>query len=111
MRSSYIEGLKAQLVQDTKARQHSTLTQDRPPVQPLEQQVEALMRSLPASEANRMWLIGDLINAGLKGRYRENPHPQQLAAALYKLGWQRRRMYGSFGGRRFWIPPGVAGAA
>jgi hypothetical protein len=110
MRSSYIEGLKAQLVEDAKARQHSAQAQDRPPVQPLEQQVEALMRSLPPSEANRMWLIGDMAGR-LKGTWRENPHQQNLATVLRKMGWRRKRLYGKFGGRRFWLPPGMAGAA
>jgi len=110
---AHLEGLKAQLVQDAKEREQSrqlAQTSPRPSVQPLEQQIEALMRSLPASEANRLWLIGDIAR-NLKGTWRDHPHPQHLAEALRKLGWQRKRIYGSFGGRRFWVPPGMAGAA
>jgi hypothetical protein len=111
MRSSYIEGLKAQLVEDNKARQHSAQTQDRPPVQPLEQQVVAIMRSLPPVQALRPWSIGDIAKL-CQGTWRENPHPQNLAVALRKLGWERRRIYGQQGGgQRYWLPPGMAGAA
>lgn len=112
MRSSYIEGLKAQLAQDAKERQQvgqSAQTSPRPLVQPLEQQIEAVMRSLPPVQALRPWSINDLAKH-CTGRYRDHPHPQHLASALRKLGWERRRIYGQGQGFRFWLPPGMAGA-
>lgn len=81
---------------------------------PLTEQITELMASLPPSLRARPWNMADL-TARLQGKYRDNPHPQQVGEALRKLGWRRVRLYGEgFGGVRVWVPStyfSVAGAS
>lgn len=72
---------------------------------PLETQLIELFRSLPEAELRRPWLMQEL-TVQLQGRYRAAPSPQKVSEALRKLGWRRARMYGRWGGRRYWLPPG-----
>lgn len=72
---------------------------------PLPQQIEELMSSLPSPLRNRLWTMADFVSK-LKGKYRANPHPQQIAMALLTLGWSRRRIWGGgYNGARVWVPP------
>ena len=108
---SYIEGLYRHVEQANQARERATQQEAaslhgpaRSRVQPLEQQITEFMRSLPPAQADSPWTMDELV-IRLRGRYHDHPHPQHVATALRKLGWQRRRVYGAQGGgRRYWRP-------
>jgi hypothetical protein len=75
-------------------------------VKPLDVQIVELMRTLPPQLRDRFWSMSELV-ARLSGKYRERPHPQNVGAALLRLGWRKERRYGQgYGGRRLWLPPG-----
>lgn len=75
------------------------------PFKPIPQQIEELLRSLPEARRNRPWAMTDFV-AFLTGKYRAHPHPQQIAQALLKLGWVRRRIWAKgYDGSRLWLPP------
>jgi len=46
----------------------------------------------------------------LEGRYGADPSPQKIGEALRKLGWRRVRIYGQWGGRRYWLPKSDVGS-
>jgi len=79
---------------------------DTPPTTPsLEEQITHLIKSLPPVLVNRPWLISELTDR-LIGKYRDHPHPQNVARTLKKLGWEQVRDWTANGcGRRYWRPP------
>ena len=78
---------------------------DSLPTASLEEQITQLTKSLPPVLVNRPWLISELTNR-LTGKYRDRPHPQNVAQALKKLGWVQTRDWTANGcGRRYWYPP------
>lgn len=69
---------------------------------PLDEQIEALMRSLPPALRDRPWSMDDLI-ARLQGRYNARPSAGDVGIALRKIGWTRVRDWSEGGaGRRAW---------
>ena len=75
--------------------------------EPLEKQIEALMRSLPPAQRNRPWSMDELV-ARLHGRYHARPSAGSVGIALRQLGWTRIRDWSNNGGgRRIWdrLPP------
>lgn len=76
---------------------------------PLETQLIELFRSLPEAELRRPWLMQELV-IHLEGRYRADPSPQKIGEALRKLGWRRVRIYGQWGGRRYWLAKSDVGS-
>jgi hypothetical protein len=73
----------------------------------LEQQITQYLATLPPVMRNRPWRIDDLL-PHLTGRVKERPHHWHIGAALKRLGWSRKRLYGGdygAGGCRVWIPP------
>jgi len=77
---------------------------DSLPITPsLEEQIAHLTKSLPPVLVNRPWLISELTDR-LVGKYRNHPHPENVAQALKKLGWVQTRDWTVNGcGRRFGI--------
>lgn len=74
-------------------------------IQPLVEQIEALIKSFPPQLLNRPWLMSEFV-ARLEGQYRARPHPQKVAEALRSLGWERVRNWKKgFDGVRVWLPP------
>lgn len=75
---------------------------------PLTDQIEALMRSLPPAQRNRLWSMDELC-ARLQGRYHPRPSAGDVGVALRRLGWTRIRDWSQDGeGRRTWQRPGSA---
>ena len=69
---------------------------------PLTEQIEALMRSLPPAQRNRLWTMEELV-ARLNGRYNARPCAGDVGVALRRLGWTRLRDWSQDGGgRRVW---------
>jgi len=73
----------------------------QPSVKGIEQQILELLRSLSSDQLSRPWTMAEFVMR-LEGKYRDRPHPQQVAEILRKQGWKRRRIYGMGGGRRYW---------
>lgn len=72
--------------------------------QELTDQLKTLMASMAPAQRNRFWSMSEL-TVRLKGKYREHPHPQAIAAALRSLGWTYTRLWGAeWEGRRMWKP-------
>jgi hypothetical protein len=68
----------------------------------LTDQIEALMRSLPPAQRNRLWAMEELV-ARLHGRYNARPCAGSVGVALRCLGWTRLRDWSQDGGgRRVW---------
>ena len=104
---SYIESLHKRVEQEQKERELAKKKEAAsvPPVKPLEQQLIEYFRAQSPSQAKQPFQMSDLI-LHLQGQYRQNPHPQMVSVELRKLGYERRRLYGSeFGGKRYWFPP------
>jgi hypothetical protein len=109
--SSYIDSLykhlekvemeKAQVKQDAAAKLQADV---KPMVKPLEQQLVEYFRTLSQEQLSRPRTM-DEITIQLQGKYRDHPHPQLVSAELRKLGFERRRLYGDYGGKRMWFPP------
>jgi hypothetical protein len=114
MLRSYIESLHKHVEQVNKEKELAkqqevtSLQTMQPLVKPLEQQLVEYFRSLSPSQAQQPLLMSDLLHH-LQGRHRDKPHAQQVSTELRKLGWQRRRLYGSYGGKRYWLPPSGSG--
>lgn len=73
--------------------------------QPLAEQIEVLMRSLPPAQRDRPWSMEDLL-ARLNGRYHARPSAGDVGIALRRLGWTRIRDWSTDGGgRRIWERP------
>jgi hypothetical protein len=69
---------------------------------PLNDQIEALMRSLPPAQRNRPWTMDEFV-ARLHGRYNARPCAGSVGDALRRLGWTRIRDWSNDeGGRRVW---------
>lgn len=69
---------------------------------PLTNQIEALMRSLPPAQHNRLWTMDEFV-ARLYGRYNTRPCAGSVGIALRRLGWTRLRDWSKDGeGRRVW---------
>ncbi len=110
MLRNYIESLHKHVEQENKARdlvkqqEVERLQTMQPVVKPLGQQLVRFFRSLSETQIDRAWSLSE-IALQLDGKYRDHPHPQNVAAELYKAGWARRRVYGAGGGKRMWFPP------
>ena len=91
-----------------KAARHQTAT-TRLIIKLLETQLIELFLSLPEAKLRRPWLMQELVSH-LDGRYRADPSPQKIGEALRKLGWRRVRIYGQWGGRRYWLPKSDVGS-
>lgn len=111
MLRSYIDGLYKHLEKveeerkQAKQQETASLQTMHPPVKPLELQLVEYFRTLSQTQTSRPWSLSELI-VQLEGKYSDRPHPQQVGEILRKLGWQRRRVYGTQGrGRRYWFPP------
>ncbi len=78
-----------------------------PPVKGLEQQLVEFFRTQSQEQLKRPWTMDEIILAGdLKGKYRDRPHPQQVAEILTRYAWTKRRLYGAaYGGKRYWFAP------
>lgn len=73
---------------------------------PLEDQITELMCTLPPQLRDRPWSMAELVNQ-LMGKYRDQPHPQQVGQALRRLGWRRERLWGNgYEGVRVWMALG-----
>lgn len=107
----YLAKLRAQFPEGTsKAGQLSQREKARR-VPPLPDQITELMQSLPPQLRDRPWAMQELVPR-LSGRWRDHPHPQQIAAALRGLSWRSERRYGKgYGsaGTRIWVAPSGAG--
>ena len=71
---------------------------------PLENQITELMRTLPNAQKLRPWSMEEFA-ALLRGKFQQRPAYWKVATALRKLGWAYQRLWGEYGGRRFWIHP------
>ncbi|MBT4889130.1 MAG: hypothetical protein HON65_06215 [Rhodospirillales bacterium] len=78
-----------------------------PPVKSLEDQLVQFIRTLSKEQLRHPWTMNEIILAGnLTGKYRDRPHPQQVAEILTRNAWTKRRLYGAeYGGKRYWSPP------
>lgn len=109
---TYIAGLRQTVEQENATRKQERrqaaddiLSTTLPTPDPLEDQIKALMASIPPAQTELPWLMDDLVKR-LQGRYHERPHAQHVADALRRLKWRRERIYGpKYGGRRLWLPP------
>ena len=106
--NSYIESLRRHVEQEQAKQQKAISLQTlHPPVKPLEQQLIEYFRSLSPAQICRAWTMNEIIRSGnLTGKYRDRPHPQQIAEILTRNAWTKRRLYGAeFGGKKYWFPP------
>lgn len=108
-RNSYIDGLYKIVEQEkherkvSKQQEEASLQTMQPPAKGLEQQILELLRSLSSDQLNRPWTMAEFVMR-LKGKYRDRPHPQQVAEILTRYKWRRQRAYGLNAGR-YWFPP------
>jgi hypothetical protein len=103
---SYIESLHRQVEQANKDRE--LIKEEKPPpVKCVEEQLVQFIRTLSKEQLGHPWTMNEIILAGdLKGKYRDRPHPQQVAEILTRNAWTKRRLYGAgFAGKRYWFPP------
>jgi hypothetical protein len=72
---------------------------------PLDDRLARLLATIPV-EVQREGLSLSSLQASLRGRSRGNCHPGELAAALRKLGFERRRNWhkSADGFRALWYP-------
>ncbi len=83
------------------ARKHPVDTRIQSNV-PLEDQINALMRSLPPAQRDRPWSVPELV-LRLNGRFKARPSRGDVGLALRALGWTRTRDWSpEGGGRRVW---------
>ena len=103
MLKSYIDGLNKLVDQERELAEQDP----PPPVESLEQQLLQFLRTLSKEQLRHPWTISQIIGAGnLIGKYRDRPHPQNIAEILTRNGWTKRRLYGAeFAGKRYWFPP------
>ena len=105
-RSNYITGLYKMLEHDNEKRQ---LTKEDPPhtVKSLELQLVQFQRTLSKEQLRQSWTMKQIIGTGaLTGKYRDRPHPQQVAEILTRYAWTKRRLYGAlYSGKTYWFPP------
>jgi hypothetical protein len=104
-KSSYIAGLykmSEQWQERELAKQELS-----PPVKTLESQLIQFLRTLSKEQLRHPWTMDQIILSGdLKGKYRDRPHPQNVAKILTRNAWTKRRLYSAeFGGKRYWFPP------
>ena len=77
----------------------------RPSYTPLKDQITTIFREMPLALKTRPWSVYEL-TAQLQGKYRNNPHPQDVARELRDLGWSTSRSWSKEGyGKRIWHPP------
>lgn len=77
----------------------------KPAYTPLRDQITAIFREMPLALKARPWSVYEL-TAQLQGKYRSNPHPQDVARNLRDLGWTASRSWSKEGyGKRIWHPP------
>lgn len=70
----------------------------------LEIQIQEYIQAMPPALRYRPLLMTELVNQ-LTGRYKDNPHPQHVGAALRLLGYINVRLWGKQGeGKRVWVP-------
>jgi hypothetical protein len=107
MLSRYIEGLY-KIVEQEKQERELAMQQEAaspPSVKSLEQQLVEYFRTLSHEQLQCPWTMNEIIMSGnLKGKFRDRPHPQQVAEILKRLSWKRRRTYGVNSGR-YWLHP------
>jgi hypothetical protein len=101
---SYIESLRRQVEQADKERELVKEAATPPTVKSLDQQLTEYLRTLSKEQLSTPFTMNEIILAGdLKGKYRNSPHPQQVAEILTRNGWTKRRLYGEYGGKRYWF--------
>lgn len=72
---------------------------------PLTTQIEELVRTLPAAQLARPWVMADFVTR-LHGRFHDRPAAGAVGQALRQLGWVSRRDWSAAGaGRRLWTRP------
>ena len=104
-KSSYIAGLYKML--ELQQERELAKQDPSPPVKSLESQLIQFFRTLSKEQLRHPWTMNEIILAGnLTGKYRDRPHPQQVAEILTRNAWTKRRLYGAeYGGKRYWSPP------
>ncbi len=111
MLRNYIEGLhKIVEEQERELAKHQEATSFQTmqaPAKGLELQLTEFFRTLSKEQLRHPWTMNEIILAGdLKGKYRDRPHPQQVAEILTRYGWTKRRLYAAeFAGKRYWFSP------
>lgn len=93
------ERLEAEFVNQNPSEERKKLQRSKP----LEVQIREYFDSLPLLNRHRPITMTEIINQ-LTGRYRDKPHAQHVGAALRRLGYRPKRLWGRMGeGRRVWI--------
>jgi hypothetical protein len=104
-KSSYITGLYK--LSEQQQQRELAKREPTPPAMSLEQQLFRFLRTLSKEQLRHPWTMDQIILYGnLTGKYRDRPHPQNVAEILTRIGWTKRRLYSAeFGGKRYWFPP------
>ena len=107
MPNSYITGLYKKLERNNEKRELAKSEPPPPSVKSLEQQLVQFIRTLSKEQLRQSWTMDQIIGTGaLVGKYRDRPHPQQVAEILMRHAWTKRRLHGAaYGGKTYWFPP------